>query len=112
MALLCAFVEAFGLGLMRLASDVIAAAIGAVLIGLGAGLSGIGVGVVRRATPECRGVAMSGDTADVDLPFGVSRHVFGLVASAAGVGTVFLVSGLVALGGAGIALWLPLQDSP
>lgn len=55
-ALVCVLIEAAGLALIRLASDRVLAAAGAVLLGLGYSLvyPGLGVEAVRRATTEPR----------------------------------------------------------
>jgi MFS family permease len=93
---------------MGLASSSGAAAVGAALTGLGYSLvfPGLGVEAVRRAPPESRGVAMGAYTACLDLALGVSGPALGLVAGKAGVSAVFLVSALIVLGAATIAVRL------
>ncbi len=112
-ALLCLVIEIAGLALISAASSVTVATIGAALTGLGYALvfPGFGVEAVRRAPPESRGVAMGAYTACLDLALGVSGPILGLVASAAGLEAVFLVSALVVLCAAGIAIQL-LAETP
>lgn len=112
-ALLCVVIEAVGLGLIGLAPNVVVAATGAALTGLGYALvfPGFGVEAVRRAPPESRGVAMGAYTACLDLALGIAGPVLGLIAGAAGLGAVFLVSALVVLCSAAIALRL-LAEAP
>jgi MFS family permease len=107
-ALLFVLIETAGLALMGLASSAGAAAVGAALTGLGYSLvfPGLGVEAVRRAPPESRGVAMGAYTACLDLALGVSGPALGLVAGKAGVSAVFLVSALIVLGAAPIAIRL------
>jgi predicted MFS family arabinose efflux permease len=93
---------------MGLASSAGTAAAGAALTDLGYSLvfPGLGVEAVRRAPPESRGVAMGAYTACLDLALGVSGPALGLVAGKAGVSAVFLVSALIVLGAATIAVRL------
>jgi MFS family permease len=113
-ALVCVLVEAVGLALMGLASTTIVAAIGAALTGFGYALvfPGLGVEAVRRAPPENRGLAMGAYTACLDITLGVSGPLLGLIASGAGLASVFLVSALVVLGSALIAFLLLKQRRP
>ena len=112
-ALLFVLIETAGLALMGLASSAGTAAVGAALTGLGYSLvfPGLGVEAVRRAPPESRGVAMGAYTACLDLALGISGPALGLVASGAGLGAVFLVSALVVLGAAVIAIRLLREPS-
>src|SRR3954465_35057 len=107
-ALLFVLIETARLALLGVASSAGMAAVGAVLTGLGYSLvfSGLGVEAVRRAPPESRGVAMGAYTACLDLALGVSGPALGLVASGAGLGTVFLISAFVVLGAAVVAVRL------
>jgi hypothetical protein len=68
---------------------------------------GLGVEVVRRVPTESRGLAMGVYTAFLDLALGVITPVLGLIAGGAGLDTVFLVSTLILLCAAGIAMRLP-----
>jgi MFS family permease len=111
-ALVFTIVEAAGLALIWLAPSAAFAIVGAALAGFGWSLvyPGFGQEAVRRAPPESRGLATGAYTAFLDLALGVTSPALGLVASWAGIGAVFQVSGLVVLGAAGIALRL-LQSS-
>ena len=62
---------------------------------------------VRRAPRESRGLAMGAYTAFLDLSLGVTGPALGLVAGVAGLGSVFLVSTLVVLGSAAVAVLQP-----
>lgn len=107
-ALVCVFIEVVGLALIGFAQSVTVAAVGAALTGFGYALvfPGFGVEAVRRGPPESRGVAMGAYTACLDLALGIAGPGLGLVASAAGLGTVFLVSAVIVLGAAPIAVRL------
>lgn len=107
-ALLCILIETVGLGMMGLATSVTVAAIGAAMTGLGYALvfPGFGVEAVRRAPPESRGVAMGAYTACLDLALGIAGPGLGLIAGQAGLSMVFLVSALIVLGAAPIAVRL------
>jgi MFS family permease len=104
-ALVCVLLEAFGQALIWSAPWPSLALLGAVLTGLGYSLvyPGLGVEAVRRAPPESRGLAMGAYTAFLDLALGLASPSLGLVASGAGLDTVYLVSALVVLGAALIA---------
>ena len=104
-ALICVFVEVAGLALLGLASSPLPAAFGAALTGFGYALvfPGLGVEAVRRAPPERRGLAMGAYTACLDLALGISGPMLGFIAHGAGLGTAFLVSGLLVLCAAPIA---------
>jgi predicted MFS family arabinose efflux permease len=65
-----------------------------------------GVDAVRRAPPESRGLAMGAFTAFLDLALGIANPALGLVAARAGLRSVFLVSTVVVLGAAPVALRL------
>jgi MFS family permease len=107
-ALVCVLIEAAGLALIWLASGPRLALFGAVVTGFGYSLvyPGFGVEAVRRAPPESRGLAMGAYTAFLDLALGVANPALGLVASGAGLRTVFLVSALVVMSAATIAVRL------
>jgi MFS family permease len=106
-------VEAAGQALIWLAHDSALAFVGAALTGLGYALvyPGFGVEAVRRAPPESRGLATGAYTAFLDLALGIAGPALGLVASGFGLRAVFLVSAVVVLGGAAVAVRLarPLQ---
>jgi predicted MFS family arabinose efflux permease len=81
---------------------------GAAITGFGYTLvyPGFGVEAVRRAPAENRGLATGAYTAFLDLALGVANPALGLVAARAGVSAVFLVSALVVLSAAVLALRL------
>lgn len=107
-ALACVLVEAAGLALMSLAPWFPLALIGACLTGLGYSLiyPGFGVEAVLRAPPQSRGLAMGAYTAFLDLTLGLGSPALGLIGSLAGIGPVFLVSAVVVLCAASVAMWL------
>ncbi len=113
-AALCVVIEAAGLALIWLASSGAIAAIGAALTGLGYALvfPGFGVEAVRRAPPQSRGLAMGAYTACLDIALGIAGPALGLVASGAGLGAVFLVSAIVVLCSAAVALQLIDRPAP
>jgi predicted MFS family arabinose efflux permease len=104
-------VEAAGLALIWLARDTLVATAGAALGGLGYSLlyPGFGVEAVRRVAPENRGLAMGLYTAFLDVALGFGTPALGVVADRAGLDAVFMVSAVVVLPAAGIALALALQ---
>jgi MFS family permease len=107
-ALVCVLIEAVGQALIWLAPSSALALVGVTLTGLGYSLvyPGFGVEAVRHAPPQSRGLAMGAYTAFLDLSLGLASPALGLVASGADLGAVFLVSTLVVLCGAAIAVWL------
>jgi MFS family permease len=107
-ALVCVLIEAAGQALIWLAPWPALALVGAALSGFGYSLvfPGLGVEAVRRVPPQSRGLATGTFTAFLDLALGISSPALGLVAGAATLATVFLVSTLVVLCAAAIALWL------
>jgi MFS family permease len=107
-ALVCVLVEAAGQALIWLAPFPTLAFLGAAVTGFGYSLvyPGFGVEAVRHAPPQSRGLAMGAYTAFLDLALGVANPALGLVASGAGLGGVYLVSTLVVLCAAAIAVQL------
>lgn len=107
-ALYSVLVEAAGQALLWLSPWPALAMCGAALTGLGYALvyPGFGVEAVRRTPAENRGLATGAYTAFLDLALGVAGPALGLVASRAGLSTVFLVSTVVVLGAATVALSL------
>ena len=107
-ALVCVLVEAAGQALIWLAPFPTLAFLGAAVTGFGYSLvyPGFGVEAVRHAPPRSRGLAMGAYTAFLDLALGVANPALGLVASGAGLGGVYLVSTLVVLCAAAIAVQL------
>src|SRR3954468_11275642 len=107
-AFVCVLIEALGQALIWLAPSALAAFIGVALTGLGYSLvyPGLGVEAIRRAPPQSRGLAMGTYTAFLDVSLGISSPVLGLIASNAGLSALFLVSTIVVLLSAVIALWI------
>jgi MFS family permease len=113
-ALICAIVEAAGLGLMWLSPWFAPALAGAALTGLGYSLvyPGFGVEAVRNAPAQSRGLAMGAYTAFLDVALGFGTPALGLLADVAGLGAVFVASLLAALGAAGIAAAILVAQRP
>jgi MFS family permease len=107
-ALVCASIEAAGLVLISLAKGPTSAAAGAALAGFGYSLvyPGLGVEAVRRTPPQSRGLAMGAYTVFLDVALGLGSPALGLIAGQFGFHAAFLISALVALGTAVIALRL------
>jgi MFS family permease len=112
-ALVCVLIQAAGLVLISLASGRVVAAAGAALAGFGYSLvyPGLGVEAVRRAPPESRGLAMGAYTVFLDVALGFGSPALGLIAGAAGLGSVFFAGALIVLGGAVIATRLLYTSS-
>lgn len=113
-ALVSVVVEAAGQALIWLAPSPAVALSGAALSGLGYALvyPGYGVEAVRRAPVESRGLAMGAYTAFLDLALGLANPLLGAVASGISVRAVFLVSALVVLCSAFIAVRLGAPPDP
>jgi MFS family permease len=107
-ALYSVLIEASGQALIWLAPWRGLAMVGAALTGIGWALvyPGFGVEAVRRSPPENRGLATGAYTAFLDLALGIAGPALGLVASGLGLNAVFLISTIVVLGAAGVALAL------
>jgi MFS family permease len=107
-ALICVLIEAAGQALIWLAPWSTLALFGAAVTGFGYSLvyPGFGVEAVHRAPPQSRGLAMGAYTAFLDLALGFANPALGLVASGAGLRAVYLVSTLVVLCAAAIAVCL------
>jgi MFS family permease len=107
-ALVCVLLEAAGLALIWLAPDRATAAAGAALAGFGYSLvyPGLGVEAVRRTPPQSRGLAMGAYTVFLDVALGFGSPLLGLAAGRFGLATAFLISALIALGTAIVALRL------
>ena len=107
-AMLCVIVEAAGQALIWQAPTATVALLGAALTGLGYSLvyPGLGIEAVRRAPARGRGLAMGAYTACLDLTLGVATPGLGLVASRAGMRSVFLVGVIAALASAAFAAWI------
>ena len=107
-ALVCVLIEAVGLALIWLAPSPALVFVGAAVTGAGYSLvyPGFGLEAVRRAPAEASGLAMGAYTAFLDLSLGVANPALGLVANRAGLGAVFLVSAVVVLAAAVVAVRL------
>lgn len=105
-ALVSVVIEAAGLGLIWMATGAAFAMLGAAITGLSYSLvyPGFGVEAVRAAPPESRGLAMGAYTACLDLALGVAGPVLGLIANWQGLSSAFLVSAVVVLCAAAVAL--------
>jgi MFS family permease len=104
-ALVCVVIEAVGLTLIWLAPSALVVFVGAAITGFGYSLvyPGFGVEAVRLAPPEAKGLAMGAFTAFLDLSLGIANPALGLLATRAGLNSVFLVSTIVVLSAAVIA---------
>jgi predicted MFS family arabinose efflux permease len=113
-ALVSVLIEAAGLALIWLAPTRDLAAVGAAFTGFGYSLvyPGLGVEAVRRTPPESRGLAMGAYTACLDVALGFGSPALGLIASRAGMGSVFLAGALAVLGGAAVAIRLLFSGPP
>jgi MFS family permease len=107
-ALVSVLIEAAGQALIWLAGGPAVALAGTVLTGIGWSLvyPSFGIEAVHRAPPESRSLAMGAYTAFLDVSIGLTGPALGVVASGLGLGTVFLVSAVVVLGSAFIAVRL------
>ncbi len=112
-ALVCVLIEAAGLALIGFAPNSAMAAAGAALTGFGYSLvyPGLGVEAVRRAPAASRGLAMGTYTVFLDVALGFGSPALGLIGSRFGLATTFIVSALIALGAATVALRLLFRDS-
>ncbi|WP_199499949.1 arabinose transporter [Methylovirgula sp. 4M-Z18] len=88
--------------------------VGAALAGFGYALvyPGFGMEAIARAPAESRGLAMGVYTAFIDLSLGILAPLLGLVANAAGLGSIFLINALLALCAVPIALRLRFHQQP
>lgn len=107
-ALVCVLLEAAGLALIWVAPSRTVAAAGAALAGFGYALvyPGLGIEAVRRVPPQSRGLAMGAYTVFLDVALGFGSPALGLIAGRFGLDTAFLISALVALGTAAVAVRL------
>jgi MFS family permease len=112
-ALVCILIEAFGLALIWIAPATWVALLGVTLSGLGYSLvyPGLGVEALRRAPARSRGLAMGAYTAFLDLTLGLASPALGYIAGATGLTSVFIVSTLVVLSGAVVAVRLMNIDT-
>ncbi len=115
-AFVCVLVEAAGLFLIGVAPSMAVALTGVALSSFGYSLvyPGLGVEAIKYGPSQSRGVTMGAYTACLDLSLGISSPVLGVIASAVGMDSVYLVSGIVALlaGGLTLRLWLRKRILP
>jgi MFS family permease len=95
-------VEAIGQAMIWGASDEIVALAGALVTGLGCALvfPALGVEALKRVLPSNRGSAMGAFVAFLDIAYGVSGPIAGVIASRFGYAGVYLFGGGCALFGA------------
>jgi len=107
-ALLFVLVQSAGLLIMGFAESSLIASSGAALAGLGYSLvyPGLGVEAVGGTSPENRGLAMGIYTAFLDVAMAIGSPVLGWVADREGMSAAFIVSAVVTLSAAAIALRL------
>ena len=104
-AMVFVLLEALGQLLIWAASSPWMALTGIAFTGFGYALvyPGLGVEAIRRAPAQSRGLAMGVFTAFYDLSMVISGPLLGISAGMAGLSSVFFVSALSAMAGAGIA---------
>jgi MFS family permease len=113
-ALVSVLIEAAGQALIWLAPWSALALLGAAVTGFGYSLvyPAFGVEAVHRAPPESRGLAMGAYTAFLDLALGLANPALGFIAGRTSLGGVYLVSTLVVLCAATIAVRLLNSPAP
>jgi predicted MFS family arabinose efflux permease len=99
-------IEAIGQVMVWFAPSEIAALAGALVTGLGCALvfPALGVEALKRVLPANRGSAMGAFVAFLDIAYGVSGPVSGLIAGQFGYAAVYLFGAACALLGAGLVL--------
>lgn len=112
-ALVSVLVEGVGGLMLGLAPLPLLAFVGAGITGLGYSLvyPGFGLEAVRLTPPENHGLAMGTYTAFLDLSLGIAGPALGLMADAAGLTSVFLVSGAAVLCAFPIAVMLQCKKA-
>lgn len=105
-------VEAIGQAMIWGAPDEIFALAGSLVTGLGCGLvfPALGVEALKRVLPSNRGSAMGAFVAFLDIAYGVSGPVAGVIASQFGYAGVYLFGGASALFGAMLVVTTPSRQ--
>lgn len=98
-AMICLVGEAIGLVLIAAAPSPAFAFLGTAMTGLGYSMvfPSLGVEVVRRVTPETRGVALGAFLACFDLGMGAAGPVMGMLAAGSGLAAAFVAAAGAAL---------------
>ena len=107
-ALVCVLVEAAGQAIIWIAHTPALVFVGAAVTGLGYSLvyPGFGLEAVARTPPQSRGLAMGAFTAFLDLALGLANPALGLLASRAGLGSLYLAGAITVLCAAPVAVHL------
>jgi MFS family permease len=99
-------VEAIGQAMLWWAPSEVVALIGALVTGLGCALvfPALGVEALKRVTPANRGSAMGAFVAFLDIAYGISGPMAGIIAGHFGYAAVYLFGAVCALIGAALVL--------
>ena len=99
-------IEAIGQAMVWTAPYEVVALIGALVTGLGCALvfPALGVEALKRVTPANRGSAMGAFVAFLDIAYGISGPVAGIIAGHFGYAAVYLFGAICALIGAALVL--------